>query len=172
MLIGPAVMSLVHRNYFLNWLETQWMLSKSLPTRGVEEERGRYLAIMNSAVIVLASRGKDKSAKLAGKAADKDDGDEGGAVTEEKVIEEEVVADKEWSLKGRDWAGSVERIVIASVKEAGESAHNPGVTVLMARPRTSLSPCTDCPTSSRRSDPSYYRPASSKSGEPPPSALP
>ena len=121
MLLAPAVMSLVHRNHFLNWLETQWMLSESSPTRGVEEERGRYFSIMDSAVIVLASRDKSKSAKLAAKAAEVDDGEEAGVVAEDKKMdEEEVLADKEWSLKNRDWAGSIERLVTASVGEAGE----------------------------------------------------
>ena len=123
MLLPPAVMSLVHRNHFLTWLETQWMLSDSSPTRGVEEERGRYLSILDSAVIVLASRDKDKSARLAAKAIMEENEDEERKDDEEAEADdpaEDDTVEKEWSLKNREWAGSVERLVRAAAESAGE----------------------------------------------------
>lgn len=119
MLLPPAVMSLVHRNHLLTWLETQWLLSDTSPTRDVEEERGRYLAIMDSAVIVLAARDKSKAAKAAAKTVE--DEDEEDEKKDNEAADEIEVIDREWSMRNREWAGSVERLVKVSVAQAGEA---------------------------------------------------
>ena len=99
-LIPPAAMSLVHRNHFIIWLDSQWMLSKSRSNRGVDDERGMYLTILGNIVTVLASRQREKA---------------------EKASQENDVKGREWETKGREWIVSIERLMAKALDDAGAS---------------------------------------------------
>ena len=97
--IPPAVLSLVHRNHFIIWLDSQWMLSESGSNRGVEEERDLYMTILENIVTVLAGRQREKA---------------------EKASEENLAKGREWETKGREWILSIERLMAKGLVEAGK----------------------------------------------------
>lgn len=96
----PAVLSLVHRNHLITWLEAQWTWSEARPSRAAEEERGRYLTILDNLVIVLVQREQRK---------------------EQKRLADGAAESRNWSAEGREWARGVETIIKAALPTAGMS---------------------------------------------------
>lgn len=98
--LPPAALSLAHRSHLITWIDAQWAMSRveKRNNRAVEEERERYLNILENLLVVLVHRDQEKE--------------------KTKAEEDEQAAGKKG--KGREWVKSAERVLRQAVQGAGE----------------------------------------------------
>ena len=93
--LPPACLSLAHRNHFISWLSSQWLMNSVNPLRSADDEKTAYLGILENVVIVLVDRERENGDRL-----------------EKSQFEMDV---------GTGWIWQVERLLEMASEDAGES---------------------------------------------------